>query len=532
MEGPPSKRQRTAKSHAQLQVQRARNDLRLKSKFEHIFERFSKDFSGVGDEIDLSTGKVVVNNGHLITMQNERDIEGLANDEDELTAEPVGSSKESEFNKSNVPADLQDDLLRVRKAVVGLALPTEVPCVGLNIASAITMDDGAAYDNSVHGELFINRTILDQLSRLGPHIRKSIANVKRSAATSVVVSIETEDLSVDPKWRVPVLLQPKADEEVNKALEASETVEAPPKLSDYDLERSLSPEGVSLWALDTLPSLRKGLRQRDVAAKAPRLKDSIPTDRMANDRKLNDPMPKDPKSKDPSPTLPRPEDPKIKDTKSKHPTPKNAKLLYPGPRDKQRDEFGHKEASSRSEVHYGLTSKQVRVPGRTLHAFAQRRDYMRLTGLNGTPLPESNANTDNSTGKDSAKDSEAAASSPPVQKQEKGKDSSKNTHSPNANDQTNKTLAEDTYIAPRNRKRGLYKKTKERLGEADTHLAQPDEQQLEAPGVTVDGDTGPILDNLVRDGAIAPRNRNRGLYKKTREQLCMPDTHAVEQGKQ
>lgn len=49
----------------QLEQARARASKKLKSRFEDIFAKYEKDFTGVGDEIDLRTGEVVVNNGHL-----------------------------------------------------------------------------------------------------------------------------------------------------------------------------------------------------------------------------------------------------------------------------------------------------------------------------------------------------------------------------------------------------------------------------------------------------------------------------------
>ncbi|KAJ5630428.1 uncharacterized protein N7484_010528 [Penicillium longicatenatum] len=57
-----------------LQAARAQNDLRLKSIFEGIFSKYGKDFTDVGDEIDLQTGKIVVDNGHLSGMREEVDI--------------------------------------------------------------------------------------------------------------------------------------------------------------------------------------------------------------------------------------------------------------------------------------------------------------------------------------------------------------------------------------------------------------------------------------------------------------------------
>ena len=57
-----------------LQESRARNDLRLKSTFENIFRKYEHDFTGIGDEVDLQTGEIVVNNGHIMDMRNEHDI--------------------------------------------------------------------------------------------------------------------------------------------------------------------------------------------------------------------------------------------------------------------------------------------------------------------------------------------------------------------------------------------------------------------------------------------------------------------------
>ncbi|PYH41188.1 Myb-like DNA-binding domain protein [Aspergillus saccharolyticus JOP 1030-1] len=50
---------------------RAQNDQRLKSIFEGIFEKYGKDFTDVGDEIDLQTGKIIVNNGHIQELEEE-----------------------------------------------------------------------------------------------------------------------------------------------------------------------------------------------------------------------------------------------------------------------------------------------------------------------------------------------------------------------------------------------------------------------------------------------------------------------------
>ncbi|KEZ42222.1 hypothetical protein SAPIO_CDS6072 [Scedosporium apiospermum] len=72
-----------------LAQSRATAAFRLKSTFESIFEKYERDFSGVGDEIDLRTGEIVVDNGHLQKMRNEKDV-GL--DLTEAGIEMSGSS--------------------------------------------------------------------------------------------------------------------------------------------------------------------------------------------------------------------------------------------------------------------------------------------------------------------------------------------------------------------------------------------------------------------------------------------------------
>ncbi|KAF4548803.1 Hypothetical protein D9617_25g061330 [Elsinoe fawcettii] len=73
MLGTPFRRHTPATQTPELQQDRARNDAKLKSRFERIFEKYNRDFSEVGDEIDLRSGRVVVDNGHLSRMRNERD---------------------------------------------------------------------------------------------------------------------------------------------------------------------------------------------------------------------------------------------------------------------------------------------------------------------------------------------------------------------------------------------------------------------------------------------------------------------------
>ena len=97
--------------HTELQQRRAELDNRLKSTFESIFTKYERDFDGIGDEIDLATGEIVVNNGHLIEMMDERDAglrkvrRGLIEDSDE----DQGSSLEEDESLENGEEESDDD---------------------------------------------------------------------------------------------------------------------------------------------------------------------------------------------------------------------------------------------------------------------------------------------------------------------------------------------------------------------------------------------------------------------------------------
>lgn len=105
---------------------RQRIDLKLKGTFERIFEKYARDFTGVGDEIDMETGQVVVDNGHLTYMQHERDTGKSASSRfvrafaDELEVEDGHDddendalhqeSEEEEDELQRVPDDDEDEL--------------------------------------------------------------------------------------------------------------------------------------------------------------------------------------------------------------------------------------------------------------------------------------------------------------------------------------------------------------------------------------------------------------------------------------
>ncbi|CAK1363454.1 hypothetical protein CB0940_04485 [Cercospora beticola] len=118
----------------QLDIERGRNDQKLKSRFEHIFRKYERDFTGVGDEFDIHTDELVVNNGHLEHMRNEVDSgksassrfvknfreklahedESTSEDEEETEGEDSqdGSGPESESENQSVAESTRDSSRR------------------------------------------------------------------------------------------------------------------------------------------------------------------------------------------------------------------------------------------------------------------------------------------------------------------------------------------------------------------------------------------------------------------------------------
>ncbi|KAK4132562.1 hypothetical protein BT67DRAFT_443763 [Trichocladium antarcticum] len=69
-----------------LERSRAFAAFKFKSALEGIFDKYGKDFTGIGDEIDLRTGEIVVDNGHLQSLKHAQ-IGGEDGDDDDDDAD-------------------------------------------------------------------------------------------------------------------------------------------------------------------------------------------------------------------------------------------------------------------------------------------------------------------------------------------------------------------------------------------------------------------------------------------------------------
>ncbi|GAB0131901.1 hypothetical protein EsDP_00000355 [Epichloe bromicola] len=85
----------------QLAIEKAYADDRFRATMAHIFEKYGRDFEGIGDEIDLSTGEIVVNNGHIQNMRHEVDVG--------IPGEEADYESESEEVEDDEDGDLSDE---------------------------------------------------------------------------------------------------------------------------------------------------------------------------------------------------------------------------------------------------------------------------------------------------------------------------------------------------------------------------------------------------------------------------------------
>ena len=107
-----------------LQQKRDKNDRRLKSTFESIFEKYERDFEGIGDEIDMETGQVIVENGHLLRMRHEGDAgvggseDMFDTDQDSVEDQDTDASSITSEEDTETSLALKDRHVKTAKALV------------------------------------------------------------------------------------------------------------------------------------------------------------------------------------------------------------------------------------------------------------------------------------------------------------------------------------------------------------------------------------------------------------------------------
>jgi hypothetical protein len=238
----------------ELQQKRARLDNKLKSKFEAIFEKYGRDFTGIGDEIDLKTGEIVVNNGHLLEMKDERDAgtsrRSLLSAFTQENDKRPGSTEVEDFEPDGIDdshitvEDVEeDDSILFGDPTTASKQPQTPPARSVDRDSffSCNQDDGletARQRNTYPSESEILAQFGEQL---GPQIASYVSQQRVLDHSRIEAAWQTPGLPLATPGRRPILksilLQPETD-------------------------RSPSPVGSSsVWA----PKMPPGRRRRDGA---------------------------------------------------------------------------------------------------------------------------------------------------------------------------------------------------------------------------------------------------------------------------
>ncbi|KAI4163781.1 MAG: hypothetical protein LQ342_002554 [Letrouitia transgressa] len=231
--GPPLKRRRlfeSASSDLDLAERRARNDLKLKSRFESIFEKYGRDFSGVGDEIDFEKEEIVVNNGHIKGMVNEGDVGGNK-----------GASNQRHKDQSS---SINNTTCDGPSIASGWETSEEDPLCSLKT----TITSSAHHRRNDCSKLAQSETV--ELNGKGnSRPEKSLSpGIIKAPGESVVVQSQRAEYPMEAAWHFPLLPVDKILLNRSHTLSSSDDSDL---YSDSESDQSLSPFGRSLWAVNT-----------------------------------------------------------------------------------------------------------------------------------------------------------------------------------------------------------------------------------------------------------------------------------------
>ena len=224
-------------SYAELYEKRARNDLHLKSRFEAIFEKYGRDFSDVGDEINFQTGEVVVDKGHLKSMAHEQDVGGGSNSSDQSVLEHStanGNLGSSSVYGDTIQSSFGSSVRSTAKSIANSDIEVE------EVLSVSTTSDPERSSSGQH----------EGLSRGHPRSLASVKTPLRNINIDSVLNrlnnrpVEVYESPIEPAWQAPPLPIDKQSQVQRSSLTKNLDEER-------ERERSESPNTGSLWALQS-----------------------------------------------------------------------------------------------------------------------------------------------------------------------------------------------------------------------------------------------------------------------------------------
>lgn len=221
-------------SPAEIFERRARLDLRLKSRFESIFEKYGKDFSGIGDEIDLETGEIVVNHGHVDGLRDETDPGRPEDLFDELNPDEESSTPIIRLTRTSSHY--------TRQIVSTMRITSQ-----LDAESVDDIDDLGLEFSDAKRQVLVGHGRMSLRNQVGPsYSAKSDPKLfykSRQSYPPIAIAqgppLDRE--ATEPQWWVPQL--PKSSMAIRESVPASPSL---PLQDGHD--RSPSPPCYSIWS--------------------------------------------------------------------------------------------------------------------------------------------------------------------------------------------------------------------------------------------------------------------------------------------
>lgn len=230
-------------SPADIFQRRARLDLRLKSRFESIFEKYGKDFSGIGDEIDLESGEIVVNHGHVDGLRDETDPGRPEDLFDELNPDEESCTPIIRLTRTSSQY--------TRQIVSTMRITSQ-----LDTESASDIDDLGLDFSGMKRRVVAGHRRISLPTQVGPpHLAKSDPKLfyksRQSYPPTAIAQGRLDREAAELQWRVPQL--PKSSPVIRESNPASP---CPPLQDEYD--RSPSPPCYSIWSCKEASVYRNG----------------------------------------------------------------------------------------------------------------------------------------------------------------------------------------------------------------------------------------------------------------------------------
>lgn len=254
----PNKRRSISEhdSPADIFQRRARLDLRLKSRFESIFEKYGKDFSGIGDEIDLESGQIVVNHGHVDGLRDETDPGRPEDLFDELNPDEESCTPIIRFTRTSSQY--------TRQIVSTMRITSQ-----LDTESASDIDDLGLDFSGMKRRVVARHGRISLPTQVGPpHLAKNDPKLfyksRQSYPPMAIAHGHLDSEAAELQWQVPQL--PKSSPVILASNPASP---CPPAQDEYD--RSPSPPCYSIWSCKEASVYRNGdnvLSQHSISTSA------------------------------------------------------------------------------------------------------------------------------------------------------------------------------------------------------------------------------------------------------------------------